>query len=154
MTAFRTATGSVLKMIKIGSGGGSGPDAIAITPNGKTVYVPSYGDGTVTPIRTATSSALKPVKVGPDPVAIAITPNGKTAYVVSSVFNYVTPIRTATSTALKADQGRRRPGSHRDHAGREDRLRRQRRPGLLRDGHGHPDPHRDRYRAQADQGGG
>ena len=36
---------------------------------------------------------------------------------------------------------------HRDHPGRQDRLRRQ--PRL---GHGHPDPHRHQHRAQADQG--
>ena len=37
----------------------------------------------MTPIRTATNTASKPIKVGGSPVAIAITPNGKTAYVVN-----------------------------------------------------------------------
>jgi YVTN family beta-propeller protein len=53
----------------------------------------------VIPIRTATNTALAPVKVGRIPQAIAITPDGKTAYVVSQ-FGTVTPIRTATNTAL------------------------------------------------------
>jgi len=50
------------------------PEAIAITPDGKTAYVVNTDSGTVTPIRTATNTALAPVKVGRGPVAIAITP--------------------------------------------------------------------------------
>ena len=60
--------------------------------------------GTVTPIRTATNTALAPVKVQPHPDAIAIIPDGKTAYAVSTGKSNnsgtVTPIRTATNTAL------------------------------------------------------
>jgi DNA-binding beta-propeller fold protein YncE len=37
----------------------------------------------VTPIRTATNTALKAIKVGGAPGPIAITPDGKTAYVVN-----------------------------------------------------------------------
>ena len=50
--------------------------AIAITPNGKTVYVvnDNFTSGTVIPIRTATNNAFKAIKVGKGPYAIAITP--------------------------------------------------------------------------------
>jgi YVTN family beta-propeller protein len=34
----------------------------------------SFGSGTVTPIRTATNTALAPIKVGTSPQGIAITP--------------------------------------------------------------------------------
>src|SRR5215469_16626181 len=81
---------------------GSNPWAIAITPDGKTAYVVNNGSGTVTPIRTATNTALKAIKVGIGPFAIAITPDGKTAYVTNRHSGTVTPIRTATNTALKA----------------------------------------------------
>ncbi len=47
---------------------------IATTPDGKTAYVANFGSGTVTPIRTATNTALTAIKVGAQPVAIAITP--------------------------------------------------------------------------------
>ena len=50
-----------------------------------TAYVTNSGSGTVTPIRTATSTAAIPVAVGSDPGAIAITPDGTTAYVTNSV---------------------------------------------------------------------
>jgi DNA-binding beta-propeller fold protein YncE len=60
----------------------------------------------VIPIRTATNTALAPIKVGESPVAIAITPDGQTAYVVnfgsgSLKPGIVTPIRTATNQALR-----------------------------------------------------
>ena len=58
--------------------------AIAITPNGKTVYVVDNHTGTVTPIRTATNTAGPPIATGYAPYAVAITPDGKTAYVANS----------------------------------------------------------------------
>jgi DNA-binding beta-propeller fold protein YncE len=39
---------------------------------------------TVTPIRTATNTPGRPIRVGSFPVAIAITPDSKTAYVANS----------------------------------------------------------------------
>ena len=58
---------------------GAGPFAIAMTPDGKTAYVANSGGmsingDTVTPVRTATNTALKAIKVGIGPVFIAITP--------------------------------------------------------------------------------
>ena len=64
-------------------------------------YVVSDASATVTPIRTATSTPLKAIRVGIAPVAIAITPNGKTAYVTNALLNQVTPIFTATCTVGK-----------------------------------------------------
>jgi|SRR5215469_12397794 len=55
---------------------------------------------TVTPILTATNTALPPIKVGPYPGPIAITPDGKTRYVVNGP-GTVTRIHTATNTALQ-----------------------------------------------------
>jgi YVTN family beta-propeller protein len=70
VTPIRTATNTALAPVKVGRL----PEAIAITPDGKTAYVVNTGSGTVTPIQTATNTALAPVKVGRTPVAIAITP--------------------------------------------------------------------------------
>ena len=50
------------------------PDFIAITPNGRTVYVANFLSGTVTRIRTATDKRLKHVQVGNGPDYIAMTP--------------------------------------------------------------------------------
>ena len=56
--------------------------------------------GTVTPIRTATNTALPSIKLRGNGGAIAITPDGKTAYVANFIAGTVTPIRIATNTAL------------------------------------------------------
>ena len=83
----------------------SSPDDIAITPNGKTVYVVSRvmhnGDlavsGTVTPVATATNKPGPRDQGGLSPDDIAITPNGETAYVPNPGSGTVTPIDTATN---------------------------------------------------------
>jgi YVTN family beta-propeller protein len=76
-------------------------------------YVAGAGLGTVTPIRTATNTALPPVNAGGNPDFIAITPDGTTAYVANYVYQLgtVTPIRTATSTALSPIKTGRSPAA-------------------------------------------
>ena len=86
---------------------GNEPFAIAVTPDGKTVYVANTwentgrlasGQSTVTPIATATNTPGAPIEVGSGPWAFAITPDGKTAYVINFYSHSVTPIATATNT--------------------------------------------------------
>ena len=47
-------------------------DALAVTPDGRTVYAVDYRAGTVTPIATATNTAGRPIRVGAGPTALAI----------------------------------------------------------------------------------
>jgi len=54
---------------------GGGAQSIAVTPNGKTVYVPNGVLNTVTVPRTATNTLLPPIPVGGEPFAIVATPN-------------------------------------------------------------------------------
>ena len=85
-------------------GVGTFPDAEAITPNGKTLYVASYASNTITPIDIAKGKVGKPIAVGNGPAGIAIAPNGKTAYVTdagsSPIGNTVTPVDLKTGKAL------------------------------------------------------
>jgi YVTN family beta-propeller protein len=93
-----TATNTAGKPIRTGAG----PEAIAITPDGKIAYVVNNGYDTVdtvTPISTVTNTPGKPIKVALGASAIAITPDGKTAYVVDSAG--VTPISTVTNGPRK-----------------------------------------------------
>ena len=82
---------------------GENPGAIAISPDGKTVYaVSDYNflvQGTVTPIDVATNKAGTPIKVGVDPTAIEIPAGGTTAYVLNEASTGITPIDLATNTA-------------------------------------------------------
>jgi YVTN family beta-propeller protein len=80
-------------------GVGADPDAIAVTPDGKTAYVANSGSGTVTPISTVTGTAGPVIAVGTDPQAVTVTPDGKTAYVLNSGSDTVTPIAVATGAA-------------------------------------------------------
>jgi DNA-binding beta-propeller fold protein YncE len=56
-----------------------------------------WGTVLITPIRTATNTALRPIKVAGEPSAIEVTPDGETAYVLTSTS--AIPIATATNTA-------------------------------------------------------
>ena len=70
-----------------------------------TVYVANTAGSTVTPIRAASHTAGRPIRVGRGPALIAISPDGQTAYVVSVGSTLpdvpgpvtLTPIRTATN---------------------------------------------------------
>src|ERR1019366_8454033 len=109
MIPIRTATNTAGEAINVGCS----PANMAITPNGKAVYVTNYascgsgmGSGdTVTPVRTATNTPGTAITVGIYPYAIAVTPDGKTAYVTNTGSDTVTPIRTATNKPGKAITG-------------------------------------------------
>ena len=94
VTPIATATNTAGPPITVGSR----PDAIAITPDGKTAYVANNGSGTVTPIATATNTARTPIKVGPSPGA-SRSPRTARPPTWSTGSNTVTPIATATNTA-------------------------------------------------------
>ncbi|MGH3189466.1 MAG: hypothetical protein ACRDOL_19800 [Streptosporangiaceae bacterium] len=80
--------------------GGAGRTAGPVT-----VYVANEADDTVTPVRAASNTAGRPIRVGPAPALIAISPDGQTAYVVgvgsllpdAAAPVTLTPIRTATN---------------------------------------------------------
>ena len=71
---------------------------MAITPDGKHVYVVNTGDGTVSVITTATGAVSAPITVGKASgyARVAITPDGKHAYVTNLVDGTVSVITTAT----------------------------------------------------------
>jgi DNA-binding beta-propeller fold protein YncE len=100
-----TATDRPGKPIAVGNG-----QIMAITPDGKTVYV---GDDyvseeqpkpAVVPVSAVTDTAGKPILMGEVPSQILITPNGKTAYVLGLAGGPadIVPIATATNTPEKA----------------------------------------------------
>jgi YVTN family beta-propeller protein len=70
VTPINTATGAVGQAIQVGTG----PNYIAVTPDGTIAYVVNSTSNTVTPIQTATNTAGNAIKVGRGPGPIAITP--------------------------------------------------------------------------------
>ena len=69
VTPITTGASTPGQPIQVGQGTGG----MAITPNGRTIYVADYG-GMVTPITTATNTPGKPIQVGKTPWSMVITP--------------------------------------------------------------------------------
>lgn len=72
------AVGAGIAASGLAGSGAAGISAPALTtvarPVPVTACIVSSGSGTVTPVRTATNTALRAIKVGAHPVAMAITP--------------------------------------------------------------------------------
>jgi len=64
--------------------------AIAITPDGKTVYVTNSGSNSVTPITMATNTVGAVIGVGRSPWGVAIAPRGTSVYVSNLGSNSIT----------------------------------------------------------------
>jgi YVTN family beta-propeller protein len=92
-------------------GVGTFPAALAVTPDGRTLYVANYGDNTVTPVDVATGTPGTPIPVGHDPDALAVTPDGRTLYVANDGSGTVTPIDVAAGTAGRPISAGSGPGA-------------------------------------------
>jgi YVTN family beta-propeller protein len=64
---------------------GTDPSGVAVTPDGKRVYVANRESGTVSVIHTATNTVAKTIPVGIFPNSVAVTPDGTKVYVVNNV---------------------------------------------------------------------
>jgi YVTN family beta-propeller protein len=95
-----TSTNTVKSTINLGAG--SGPSLLAITPDGKRLYVPETNNR-VAVVSTVTNAVVASIAV-PEPVAVDITPDGKRAYVQSRLDSPIGPgvhvIDTATNTVV------------------------------------------------------
>ena len=78
---------------------GSGPDGVAVTPNGAEVYVANNNSNNVSVISTATNQIIATVPVGSVAADVAVTPDGKTVWVTNYGDGTVQPIDVATHTA-------------------------------------------------------
>ena len=97
LTAIRTATNRPGRAITVCApenlGGVLAPDAIAITPDSRTVYVSCRG--TVVPVRAGADTASEPIRVS-SAGALAMAAGGRTVYVANPDGDTITPISTTT----------------------------------------------------------
>jgi DNA-binding beta-propeller fold protein YncE len=118
VTPISTATHRAGRPVELGQGAGGGAE-MAITPDGKTLYVALFypsgtGPSYVIPIATATNRPGKRIRVATAASALVVTPDGKTVYVIGQPLKAgpsfvapasqrieVTPIPTATNRAGK-----------------------------------------------------
>ena len=122
VSVIDTLTNAVVHTVSVGSG----PRAVAITPNGSAAYVANYSSGTVSVIDTFTNAVVNTVTVGSGPYAMVISHNGNDAYVANYGSNTVSVINTSTEVVVKTVRVGIGPrGCH--HSQRERRLCGQRR---------------------------
>jgi DNA-binding beta-propeller fold protein YncE len=91
LTVINAASGRVRKQLRIGTS----PSDLAITPNGRTVYV-SLARG-VLPVSTSSNTAGRLIRIADYPGDLVITPNGRTLYVAAD--GELTPVSTRDSAA-------------------------------------------------------
>lgn len=84
---------------------GDGYAAVAVTPDGRTLYAANAGPGssdsghTVTPVDIATGKAGKPITVGAGPQELAVTPDGRMMYALLADGTIV-PVNLATGRTM------------------------------------------------------
>jgi YVTN family beta-propeller protein len=64
---------------------GRNPGAVAISPDGKTLYVANRDDHTISILSTGSAESIGRVEVGGAPGTIAVSPDGRTAYVALAI---------------------------------------------------------------------
>src|SRR5262245_31356101 len=96
VSVIDTATHRVIATVPVGSG----PNGVALTPNGRFAYVANQLSNTVSVISAATNTVVATVPVGVFPSAIAMNPNGAFAYVASSPAATISVIDTATNSVV------------------------------------------------------
>jgi YVTN family beta-propeller protein len=97
VTVIDTTTDAVLATIPVGSIAAD----VAATPDGKTVWVTDFGDGTVQPIDVATLTAGSPVTVGSEPERLAVSPDGKQLWVANQGSGTVSEVNLTTDTVAR-----------------------------------------------------
>jgi YVTN family beta-propeller protein len=98
---------NVNKTIFISLGGY--PYKMAVTPNGKWLYVANMGSANVSVIDTATQKRSAVIPVGEGPNAVAITPDGTKVYVANYLDYTVSVIATANNAVIATIRVGRNP---------------------------------------------
>jgi YVTN family beta-propeller protein len=84
---------------------------LAVTPDGRKVYVANIDSNTVAVIDRATNTVNATIAVGRAPQGVAVRPDGSTVYVANGASNSVSVIATATNTVTATIPVGRGPGA-------------------------------------------
>jgi outer membrane autotransporter protein len=103
VSVIDTSTRAVVNTITAGVG----PIGVAVSPDGRSVYVGNNASNTVSVISTATNTVVNTIAIpssapnsGSNPIGVAFTPDGRFAYVASNGSNSVAVVNTATNTVV------------------------------------------------------
>jgi YVTN family beta-propeller protein len=93
-----TATSRVVRVIPE-AGATNGPQGIALSPNGATLYVTNPDAGTVVAIAAASGKVVASASGLAEPYSVTVTPNGSTLYVADMNSDSVSVLSAATLKA-------------------------------------------------------
>ena len=93
-----TATSRVVRVIPE-AGATNGPQGIALSPNGATLYVTNPDAGTVVAIDAASGKVVASASGLAEPYSVTVTPNGSTLYVADMNSDSVSVLSAATLAA-------------------------------------------------------
>ena len=99
VSATPTPTPMLLTNVDVGSA----PEGVAVTPDGRSVYVTNSGANTVSVMDTTTNTITATTIGFNQPTGLAIHPNGTRAYVANTGNNTISVINTATNTITAID---------------------------------------------------
>jgi outer membrane autotransporter protein len=104
VSVIDVATNSATALIPLGAG--NEPFGVAVTPDGRSVYITNFATNTVSVIATATNTVIvSSIPVGISPEGVAITPDGRFAYVANFGSGTVSVINTATNAVATISVG-------------------------------------------------
>jgi YVTN family beta-propeller protein len=96
-----TATNTVAQTVQLETTPfGATLTGVAVTPDGKYVYVSNQVSNSVSVIDTASNTVVKTVLVGTSPAGVAVTPDGVHVYVSNQGSNNVSVINTASNMVV------------------------------------------------------
>jgi YVTN family beta-propeller protein len=107
VSVIATARNTVRTTVHVGSG----PQGIALAPDGTRVYTANQFDNTVSVIGTARNTLQATVPIGAYPQGIALTPDGALAYTPNADDNAVSVIDTARNSVTATVHVGRFPAS-------------------------------------------
>lgn len=101
LSVIDTASRSVVDTIELPQG----VLEVAVTPDGKSIYVTSYYSNTVSVVDAATRTVSDTITVGYNPIGITISKDGKTVYVANQSGKTVSVINTTTKAVSSLTVG-------------------------------------------------
>lgn len=94
-----TATPKLLPPIRVGRQ----PSGIAITSDGRFIYVANTRDNTISVIEAATNKVFGPIKVGGNPFGVAVSPDGRQVRVTNADSDTVSHISFVAPSTWTVD---------------------------------------------------
>jgi gliding motility-associated-like protein len=102
---INTASAGDINTISVGLS----PDALALSPDGTTLYVANSQDNTITVINTSTDAVIATIPVGNSPDVVLVSPDGSTIYVANKTSGTISVISAASNAVTAAIQGLANP---------------------------------------------